>query len=181
MTAYDKRVNQQRGGGYLSTKVKVENAGEKGKGLFCADTIKKNEILVGYAGRIVSKSKLLRGKKKYLRDAIQLNDEFFLACLSDEDLEPNDNLNHACEPNAGFQGDITIIAMRDIRIGEEITIDYAMVDNLLELRMQCKCGSAQCRGVISGRDWLVPELQKKYDGYFSFYISNKIKSNADTK
>ncbi|HTQ89004.1 MAG TPA: SET domain-containing protein [Streptosporangiaceae bacterium] len=32
-------------------------------------------------------------------------------------------INHSCEPNVGFAGNIVLVAMRDISPGEELTTD----------------------------------------------------------
>jgi hypothetical protein len=34
--------------------------------------------------------------------------------------------------------------------------------------------SSQCRGTVTGYDWKIPELQERYDGYFSLYLQDKI-------
>jgi hypothetical protein len=41
--------------------------------------------------------------------------------------------------------------------------------------MPCQCGTALCRGVITGHDWRQPDLQRKYRGYFSWYLQRRIK------
>lgn len=169
-------MSKEKNRGYCSNKVVVRDTGLKGSGLFSIDKIKKGETILIWQGWVMSKSDLLKEKKRYLRDAIQIGEDFFVGCKSDKDLEKSDYINHSCDPNAGFCGDLTIVAMRDIDKGEEITFDYAMCDNLNELKMNCKCGSNVCRGIISGRDWKILSLQKKYKGYFSSYIARKIKS-----
>lgn len=161
--------------GYCSNKVVVKDTGLKGYGLFSKSIIKKNEIVLIWQGWVIKKSNLLKSKKRYLRDAIQINEDFFVGCVSNDDLEKSDYINHSCEPNAGFYGDLTIVAMRDIAVGEEITFDYAMCDDLSELKMDCSCSSKKCRKVISGRDWMLDDLQRKYKGYFSNYITSNIK------
>ncbi|MGH3270311.1 MAG: hypothetical protein ACRDN1_14840 [Trebonia sp.] len=40
--------------------------------------------------------------------------------------------------------------------------------------MPCQCGTADCRGVITGHDWQRPDLQRKYRGYFSWYLQRRI-------
>jgi hypothetical protein len=40
--------------------------------------------------------------------------------------------------------------------------------------MECHCRTGSCRGVISGRDWQRPELQRKYGDYFSAYLLRRI-------
>ncbi len=39
---------------------------------------------------------------------------------------------------------------------------------------ECACGSAQCRGKVSGHDWMLPELQLRYRGSFSPYLAKRI-------
>jgi len=65
--------------------------------------------------------------------------------------------------------------MRNIKPGEEITYDYAMTDSDPDDYFKCNCGAKNCRRIITGKDWKSPSLQKKYRGYFSFYIQEKIK------
>ena len=36
------------------------------------------------------------------------------------------------------------------------------------------CGTPSCRGLITGGDWKLPELQERYAGFFSSYITRKI-------
>jgi hypothetical protein len=68
-----------------------------------------------------------------------------------------------------------VVAMRDIRPGEELTYDYAMTDSDPRLRMQCNCRSRNCRGLVTGDDWKIPSLQRKYGGYLSWHIREKIR------
>jgi uncharacterized protein len=83
------------------------------------------------------------------------------------------HLNHSCEPNLGLQGQVVYVAMRDIGTDEELTFDYAMNDDEF-YEMNCRCGSQSCRGIITGLDWRKPEIQKKYDGYLSWFIQRRI-------
>lgn len=64
--------------------------------------------------------------------------------------------------------------MRDIPVGAELTIDYAMIDGDPAERMACSCGARECRKVITGGDWRRPELQRRYAGYFSRYLNDRI-------
>ena len=79
------------------------------------------------------------------------------------------HLNHSCSPNVGVRGQISFVAMRNIKAGEELTLDYAMTDDD-EYEMPCHCGAPDCRKMVTGRDWQLPELQRKYDGFFSDYL-----------
>ena len=83
------------------------------------------------------------------------------------------HLNHSCQPNVGVQGQIVFVAMRSITAGEELTCDYAMIGDEPD-EMECCCSSETCRKLITGADWRNPELQKKYNGYFSWLIQRRI-------
>lgn len=76
------------------------------------------------------------------------------------------------DPGSG-QGQIVFVAMRDIAADEELTHDWATTDDL-EYEMSCKCASSTCRGTVTGRDWMRPELQEKYKGWFCWFIQRKI-------
>jgi SET domain-containing protein len=62
-------------------------------------------------------------------------------------------INHSCDPNLVtriIKGHIIYMAMRDIRPGEELTVDYRF-DKKVE-RVECLCGTAKCRGTINLTD-----------------------------
>ena len=59
-------------------------------------------------------------------------------------------VNHSCEPNLVsriVRGHILYVALRDIKPGQELTIDYRF-DKDVE-KVVCRCGSANCRGTIN--------------------------------
>ena len=59
-------------------------------------------------------------------------------------------INHSCCPNSFMQtvhGRLLVLALRDIRPGEEITIDY--VDTHHSDRKRCACKAPGCRGTIN--------------------------------
>jgi hypothetical protein len=62
--------------------------------------------------------------------------------------------------------------MRDIAAGEELTIDYAMIDDHPGV-LACRCGAANCRRVVFGQDWRRPDLQARYGRYLSWYLQVK--------
>ena len=57
--------------------------------------------------------------------------------------------NHSCEPNTEYHG-LDVIAIKDIPAGEELTLDYAQLLNEEAESFECQCGTAACRGVITG-------------------------------
>lgn len=59
-------------------------------------------------------------------------------------------INHCCEPNLVariVKGHILYLSLRDIKPGEELTVDYHF-DKKVE-KVPCRCGAANCRGTIN--------------------------------
>ena len=77
------------------------------------------------------------------------------------------DLNHSCDPNLGWTDDTTLVAIRDIAAGEELTIDYATVITDPAFVMMCHCETYRCRQVIEGTDWKIPQLQLRYAGHWA--------------
>jgi len=46
-------------------------------------------------------------------------------------------------------------------------------------KMNCNCGSKKCRKIITEDDWEIPELQKRYNGYFQYYLQEEINKNRN--
>jgi hypothetical protein len=112
---------------------------------------------------------------------IQIADGFHLVAKQDCEYEPVMLfINHSCAPNVGFSGNVVLVAMRDVRQGEELTTDYALFDDSDE-HMPCLCGAPNCRGLITGRDWQRPELQRKYGSYFSTYLRDRFGATEEAR
>jgi SET domain-containing protein len=59
-------------------------------------------------------------------------------------------INHSCDPNLVsriMKVHILYLSLRDIKRGEELTIDYRF-DKKVE-RVLCRCGAIKCRGTIN--------------------------------
>jgi uncharacterized protein len=160
---------------YISAKVaKGQLSSIEGRGLIAQAPIAKDEIVAIKGGHIVDTATLRSLPARLRNSEVQIADGFHLVALDDAEYEPVMLfLNHSCEPNAGFAGNVVIVAMRDIGAGEELTTDYALFDDS-EDQMACRCGKRSCRGTIDGQDWRRPELQRSYEGYFSDYLERKI-------
>ncbi|MBV9279409.1 MAG: SET domain-containing protein-lysine N-methyltransferase [Chloroflexi bacterium] len=94
--------------------------------------------------------------------------------LMQEDDDPAQFGNHSCEPNLWMADEITVVARRAIEPGEELTIDYALM-TVVTWTMECRCGTRCCRGLITGDDWRLPELRRRYRGRFSPFINDRIR------
>ena len=61
-------------------------------------------------------------------------------------------LAHSCAPNCLLDMvRLEVLALKDIRPGEVLTIDYATTEDVLYQQFPCSCGSADCREWITGR------------------------------
>jgi len=142
----------------------------EGRGLIAVTPIAAGELVAIKGGHIVTTAALASLPERLRNSEIQIADGFHLAALDEAEYEPVMLfLNHSCEPNVGFAGNIVLVAMRDISPGQELTTDYALFDDH-DGTMHCQCGTSSCRGTISGRDWQRPELQRRYGNYFSSYL-----------
>ena len=70
--------------------------------------------------------------------------------------------NHSCDPNLWHVGPYEIATRRAVVNGEELTIDYGTQSGADGFSMDCRCGSALCRGMVTSSDWRLPELQARY-------------------
>jgi hypothetical protein len=96
----------------------------------------------------------------------------------------DDHTNHSCDPNVWMANEITVVARRDIRAGEEVTADLAMwwdPDDDSVPAWECRCGSAQCRKIFTSRDWRRPELHERYGDHFLPHINARITRLRETK
>ena len=160
--------------GYVSPKVKKVKFKNKGYGLVAKKKILKGEIVSISGGIILSNS---QAKKLFKQDQdyyYNIEKDFVIAPLDPENPTDDWRMNHCCEPNCGVQGQIVFIAIKDILIGEELTFDYAMTETDPEYNLELNCSKKECRGCFSGEDWKLPKIQKKYKGYFSTFIEDKI-------
>jgi uncharacterized protein len=160
---------------YISPKArKGVQSGIEGRGLTAIAQIARDEIVAIKGGHIVDTATLRKLPERLQNSDVQIADGFHLVALEDDEYEPVMLfINHSCEPNVGFAGNIVLVAMRDISPGEELTTDYALFDDY-DGEMACACGAAGCRRVIGGRDWQRPELQRRYGSYFSSYLQSAI-------
>ncbi|HWQ99377.1 MAG TPA: SET domain-containing protein-lysine N-methyltransferase [Candidatus Methylomirabilis sp.] len=149
-----------------------------GHGVFAKEAIAEGEIVADFSHGTGQHVKSEEADKLYEQGfdyMLQTGEDEFFAATTTEELEEGDYLNHSCDPNLGFHGTLRLVAMRDIATNEELTFDYAMSESS-DYRMDCRCGAPNCRQVITGDDWKRPDLQKKFDGYFSEYLQRKIRA-----
>lgn len=126
-----------------------------GFGIYANRNISNGEIIFLGEGkaqrlttrRFVEKNWNEKEKENFRRYAYPVSKEIFL--LWDDNPSEWAPQNHCCNANTGYEG-LNVIALRDIKKGEELTLDYT---NFLDEHMEpfhCSCGSNNCRGLIQG-------------------------------
>jgi hypothetical protein len=83
-------------------------------------------------------------------------------------------VNHSCEPNLGWSATGALVAMREIDEGDELTTDYALSLDDPDFVLTCHCETYRCRQLIEGTDWQIPQLQKRYAGFWAPVVQRRI-------
>jgi len=144
-----------------------------GRGLIAAAPIPKGSVVARLGGRLVSTAEL--------RALFETSHDYVDSITVDENLHlvlppgtPNHFGNHSCEPNLGWSDEYTLVALRNIAAGEELTHDYATSTDDPSFVLWCRCETYRCRQVIEGTDWKIPQLQKRYAGQWIPYLQRLI-------
>ena len=164
---------------YFSARVEKRVSAIHGRGLFAREPIDRGEVVVVKGGYVMTRAQRDEVSLELGPAEIQITEDLHIGPINRAQREGGMmHLNHSCEPNLGLQGQIVFVAMRDIAAGEELTIDYAMTDDE-PYEMPCDCRAETCRGTITGYDWKQPALQRKYEGYFSWFIQRRLDPTSD--
>jgi len=75
--------------------------------------------------------------------------------------------NHSCDPGLGWADDVTLVTMTAAPRGAELLTDYAMCIADPSWIMRCHCPSYRCRQMVEGSDWRIPQLQRRYAGWWA--------------
>lgn len=106
--------------------------GVHGKGVFATARFHKGEELFTLSGPIVDKptrTSIQIGKNKHVEDDIGIY------------------INHNCFPNAKVnRKSQSLVSLRDIEIGEEITFDYNKNEDVIAAPFYCHCCNKQILG-----------------------------------
>lgn len=152
----------------LHAKVYVDDADKEKPGLqlglFARRDLRKGEVIFVCKGTLRNLIIKTKADSEKYPNAIGVKRNYWLDPHPDN---PLPYLNHSCEPNAGVKGSVTIVARKNIKQGEHVTIDYSTTecDERWTLDAHCKCGSNNCRGVIKSIQSLPKITYNKYLPY----------------
>ena len=134
---------------------RMQGNGVSGYGIFATEALPAGDVIFHgeeRAQRLVTKHHVMThwraaDRQAFRHYAVPVSAEVY--ALWDEDPLEWSPQNHSCDPNAEYQG-LDIVARRDIAVGEELTLDYAMMMNEQSEPFRCTCGGASCRGRVHG-------------------------------
>jgi hypothetical protein len=161
---------------WLSPRVrKQQGRGLAGDGLFAVVDIPAGEVVAAKAGHIIDR-RTLDAHRDVVRGAeLQIADDLFIAPLTPDEFDASMMcINHSCDPNLGTAGNMLYVTMRPVSAHQELTLDYAMYATNTTQEFDCLCATVHCRGRVTNQDWRRPDLQRRYRGYFSWYLQQKI-------
>ena len=131
---------------YQKYAVEVRASAIDGQGVFAAEPIDARRKIGEIRGESISVAEARIRAARHARVMIvELSDERALDFRRSTD--PMRYTNHSCRPNARLdirQGRVEFYALRAIRPGEEITVDYGPTHH--EGRLACRCGAPGCAG-----------------------------------
>ncbi len=118
-------------------------------GIYAAEPIPAGRKVIEYVGERIS-----RRETKRRSDTREFNYLFTLDNYWTIDGSVGGSgaeyINHSCDPNIQariLRGHILYFALRAIRKGEELTVDYHFSKDVE--KVPCACGSKKCRGTIN--------------------------------
>jgi hypothetical protein len=155
---------------WLDPRVEVRSSGIEGRGLFATAPIAAGEVVEMLGGKPYADEDRA-GLGPSAHSSLAIDESINLVQAADD---PAQYGNHSCDPNLWMADEVTVIARRPIEAGEELTIDYALQTGYEGWSMPCRCGAPTCRGIVSGRDWRDPVLQRRYAGHWSPFLQRRI-------
>ncbi|KAH7381664.1 hypothetical protein BKA66DRAFT_586548 [Pyrenochaeta sp. MPI-SDFR-AT-0127] len=138
--------------------VEVVHTEDRGYGVRAMRTFEPHQIIVEYAGEIITQSECERRMKQvYKKDKCYYLMSFDNKMIIDATRGTIARfVNHSCEPNCemikwtvGGEPRMALFAgRRGIMTGEELTYDYNFDPFSQKNIQECRCGTESCRGVL---------------------------------
>ncbi|MCU0849132.1 MAG: SET domain-containing protein-lysine N-methyltransferase [Spirochaetes bacterium] len=130
--------------------IKTDDVGE---GIISLAVFRPGETVFRFAGILMDEMTLFTLQ---LQPGHHLHDPFFMG-----------KVLHSCEPNmACDMASQTFTAVREIKPGDFLTMDYETTEDQLFRSFECHCGSPNCRKFIMGRK---SRIQHVHDGFDVHY------------
>lgn len=171
---------------WVDPRLSIGESKIQGRGIIASEDIQAGETLMIWGGQLIDRDEYETTWEKYHNlSVVQIDEQRYLGLPISEPETIDLYLNHSCDPNCWLVDEVTVIARRDIKEGEEITLESATWNDYEDEEYAdddvCTCGSEICRGKITGRDWMLPEIQNRFKNHFSPYLQQRINEFRSTE
>ncbi len=143
-------------------KLELRKSTIAGTGCFALEDIKKDAMIGEYTGEIITDEE---ANNRY--DESPMEETYLFSIEGGKCIDATNEthavkyINHCCDPNCEADEDETgrvfYTALKDIKAGEELTVDYQLIADDDD-DQPCLCGATNCRGTMKA-----PKEEKKED------------------
>ena len=135
--------------------LRIRKSHIQGWGVFAAEPIPARCKVIEYTGERIGAGEAMKRFRRALRRSANPRISLFylsrrLRIDADYGGSGAEYINHSCEPNLRsriLRGHILFFSLRQIRRGEELSLDYCLDPK--SLLVECRCGAPNCRGVMN--------------------------------
>jgi hypothetical protein len=134
--------------------------------------------VIVFAGKVITGDQVVKMSPRDQQMSLQVGKDLWQIPAHQNGklvFDSGDYINHSCEPTCGMLDSTTVVTMRDIAVGEPLTIDYAMVNSgervLYGDSFECGCGAPNCRQLVYAADYMV--VGRKYLEFMAPYCREK--------
>ena len=121
-----------------------------GEGIISLASFQPGEIVFKFAGVLLSEVTLFTLQ---LKPGNHLHDPFFMG-----------KVLHSCDPNMSCDMETqTFTAIKPIRKGDYLTMDYETTEDVLFRSFECQCGAPNCKKLIKGKLFRLQHIQEAHE------------------
>lgn len=128
-----------------------------GLGVMIGEDVKTNESISTITGKMKFKKNITVSDSLGNPDWVGVSKDQWI-----DPAKPYKFLNHSCNPSAGIKNKLTLVALKPLKEGDEVTIDYSTIEGDTQWYMKCNCGYRYCRETIRSVQFLPKTRFKKY-------------------
>ena len=158
---------------WYDPRAEVRPSSIQGMGMFASQPIRAGEAVVRIGGTVMTEEEFqvyISAVSRY--NAVQIGEETHLVDVP----TALGGMNHCCDANLWMCNEVTVVARRDIAVGEELTQDYALYTTSPTWTIKpCRCGTPVCRQMVTGSDWQLQAVQDRYRDHFSPFLNERIR------
>ncbi len=158
-------------------KTHIAQTKNTGHGLFAQEPILKDEHIFVIEGTIRKDEYTTDEANSPYPNDLNISPGIW---ITPHDSNPWRYVNHSCNPNLGLKQDndkFIAIAMKDITLNEELTINYAITEGNPYWQMECTCQQLSCVGIVRS----IVHLSSSKFTFYKPYLLPALKTEWEKK